>query len=68
MKQVVRDGKTITVFDNVEELKWHYHRKLCKDSGDAVATIMVNVCGLNDVDEANRHLRDFGEPCEVKKH
>jgi len=67
MKQIVRNGKKITVFDTVEEMKWHYHRRLCKNSSDSVAIAMMRVSHSNDVDKANKHLKLLQEPCEVQK-
>jgi len=67
MKQVKRKGKTITVFDSVEEMKWHYHRRLCKNSSDSVAQAMMRVSDSNDVAKANKHLKLLQELCEVKK-
>ena len=29
MKKELIDGKEISVFDDLEELKWHYHKRLC---------------------------------------
>ena len=29
MKTEVRNGQEIMVFDDLEELKWHYHKRLC---------------------------------------
>ena len=66
MKEIIRDGKTITVFDNVEEMKWFYHARLCKDSSDRAAQYIHEVAGLNDVAKANEALKAFSEPCEVK--
>ncbi len=64
MKQVTRNGETITIFDDIEEMKWHYHARLCKNSSDGVAKVMVEIL---DVAEANQRLKGFGEPCEVKE-
>ena len=63
MKEIIRDGKTITVFDDVTEMKWHYHARLCKDSNDNVARFMINI---QDVKEANRWLKTFDDQYEVK--
>jgi len=64
MHKELRDDKLVTVFDDVEEMKWFYHRKLCKNSSDTVAGLIV---GVLDVNRANELLRLFKEPCEVKK-
>ena len=61
-----KNGKTITIFDTVEEMKWHYHARLCKDSSDRAAQYIHHVAGLNDVAKANEALKAFSEPCEVK--
>ena len=66
MRQQVRGGVEITVFDNVEEMKWYYHARLCKDSSDRAALYIHNVAGENDVAKANEALKAFSEPCEVK--
>jgi hypothetical protein len=73
MRKEVREGKTITVFDDVEEMKWHYHARLCKDSNDNVAVYMTKIYELSyyannvlTVEEANKQLKLMGEPCEVK--
>jgi hypothetical protein len=71
VKQIVRNGKTITVFDNVEELKWFYHARLCKDSGDPTALLMTRPFELF-TDEAKileylKKYEYFCEPCEVKE-
>jgi len=42
MKTVIRDGKTILVFDDVEEMKWHFHVRLCKNAGDRTAKFMTD--------------------------
>jgi len=63
MKTEVRDGKTITVFDNVEEMKWHYHARLCRNSADTLALFMVNI---QDVKEANKWLKTLDNQYEVK--
>ncbi len=67
MKQVVREGKTITVFDDVEEMKWFYHRRLCKDSSDPIAQIMVMDETISSVAKANERLKNCAEPCEVRE-
>jgi len=67
MKQITRKGKTVTVFDSVEELKWFYHRRLCKNSSDSVAQAMIRVSNSNDIEKANQHLKLLQESCEVKK-
>lgn len=68
MKQIVRAGKTVTVFDDVEELKWHYHRRLCKDSSDHTAELIIRFCGeyYADVKELNKWIKKSLEPCEVR--
>jgi len=68
MKTEIREGKTVTVFDNVEEMKWHYHARLCKDGNDSVAVYMTKMyeLGILTVEEANKQLKLMGEPCEVK--
>ena len=66
MRKEVREGVEITIFDNVEELKWYYHARLCKDSSDPAALYIVHVAGENDVAKANEALKAFSEPCEVK--
>ena len=63
MRKEIREGVEITVFDNVEELKWYYHARLCKDSADRFAEYMV---AIQDVAKANVQLKINGEPCEVK--
>jgi len=40
MKEVKREGKTILLFDDAEELKWYYHKKLCE--GDEAAEYYMN--------------------------
>ncbi|MCJ7431102.1 hypothetical protein MUO83_07845 [Candidatus Bathyarchaeota archaeon] len=32
MNKEVRDGVEITVFDDLEEMKWHFHKQLCNSS------------------------------------
>jgi len=70
MQQKVRNGKTVTVFDDVEEMKWHYHARLCKDSSDNAATFITKMYELSNgkmtPKEANKQLKLIGEPCEVK--
>jgi len=63
MKTEIKEGKTITVFDNVEEMKWHYHARLCRNSADALALFMVNI---QDVKEANKWLKTLDNQYEVK--
>jgi hypothetical protein len=65
MKTEVRDGKTITIFDNVEEMKWHYHARLCRNSADIMAQFMVDFASKN-VAEANKWLKILDSQYEVK--
>lgn len=62
--------KTITVFNDVEEMKWHYHARLCRDSNDQKAVYMTRMYELSmgkmTAKEANKHLKIMDEPCEVK--
>jgi hypothetical protein len=68
MKETVRDGRKIIVFDNIEEMKWHFHARLCKDSSDNRAVYITRMyeLGIKSPKEANKHLKLMGEPCEVK--
>jgi len=67
LKSEIRDGKTIIIFDSIEEVKWYYHRKFCKDSSDQLAKYMMETLGkIRDVAEANKLLKTFCEPYEVK--
>lgn len=50
MKTEIENGRKIMVFDSTEELKWYYHRKLCK--GVNVQYFMEH---CNTVKEANEH-------------
>jgi hypothetical protein len=63
MQKIVRDGKTIMVFDNIDEMKWHFHSRLCRNSADNLALLMVDI---QDVATANKYLKTFNEPYEVK--
>jgi len=40
MKKVEQDGKIILLFEDAEELKWYFHKKLCE--GDATAEFYMN--------------------------
>jgi len=40
MKEVVMNGAKIKLFEDAEELKWHYHKKLCE--GDDAAEFYMN--------------------------
>jgi len=63
MKETVVDGKKIKLFDDVEELKWYYHTKLCK--GDVYAEHLMNICVKEK--DVNEWLECIGEPCRVKE-
>jgi len=65
MQKIVRDGKTVTVFDDVEEMKWHYHARLCRNSADIMAKFMIDFASKN-VAEANRWLKVLDSQYEVK--
>jgi len=40
MEEVVMGGVKIKLFENAEELKWYFHKKLCK--GDEIAEFYMN--------------------------
>jgi len=54
MKEVKRDGKTILLFEDREELKWYFHAKICR--GEQVS---VNEHYMNKVWEKNVGTNDF---------
>lgn len=54
----------IKVFNNVEELKWHYHRKLCK--GDVHAEYLMNESVKQK--NVNEWLKRMGEPYRVREN
>lgn len=60
MREEIVDGKTVKVFDSVEELKWHYHDLLCHSKKCSLKfvrqknyTILMNRC--KTVREANHY-------------
>lgn len=63
MKTKVIDGKEIMVFDNREELKWHYHEKLCH--GDSTAEYLMDQCVKEE--DVNKWLKRMGESCRVEE-
>lgn len=63
----MRDGREITVFEDVEEMKWFYHARLCKDSSDMPAQFMTSDTFTASVKAANEMLKTLWEPCEVKE-
>lgn len=69
MKTEVIDGKKIMIFEDREELKWYYHKLLCK--GDATAQYMMEQCVDEEthktVKDVNKWLERRGEPCRVKE-
>ena len=66
MRYEVEDSKRILVFDDCEEMKWYYHRKMCHgEILETTARFLGEQCLT--VDEANQSLERFGEPCRVKK-
>ena len=64
MHQKIRENKKITVFDDVEEMKWFFHKQLCRDSTAFPASRVVEIL---DVDEVNEFFKRLNEPYEVKK-
>ena len=50
-------------FKNREELKWHYHKKLC--NGDSSAQYYMEHCIV--VKDVNAWLKRVGEPYRVKE-
>jgi len=63
MKEVVVDGEKIKLFDDVEELKWHYHKELCH--GDSSAEGLMNYCVK--AEDVNEWLKRTGQPYRVKE-
>jgi len=63
MKTETVDGKRILVFDDLEEMKWYYHKELCK--GDATAQYLMEHC--NTLKEANHTIKTFCLPCIIKE-
>lgn len=73
MKREIREGKEIIVFDNMEEAKWHIHKKLCQNPCDALLHYILKLFTQENltVAELNRWLKmpsvEEDEPCEVKE-
>jgi len=65
MKKVVRDGKKILLFDDVEELKWYYHARLCRGEDAVNAEYIMNQCFKEK--DVNKWLERINEPCRVKE-
>lgn len=56
------------VFDSIEDLKWFYHKKLCRNSSDKTAAYLMDALGkVADAVEANKLLETFKEPYRVKE-
>jgi len=78
MKKELIDGKEFTLFDDLEELKWHYHKRLCnsvsnRDSermrsmyDQTLAELLIRVSEYKTVAEVNELLDSFSEPCRVR--
>lgn len=61
MKTKIRDGEKITVFDDVEEMKWFFHTRLCKDSSDFEATWVMMYLDMTDlpVEKRLQFIRNY---------
>ena len=63
MEEVKQDSETILLFEDAEELKWYFHKKLCE--GDDTAEFMMNRV-VNEklyptIEDLNRWLETFSE-------
>ena len=65
MKTEIEDGKTILLFDDVEELKWYYHTKLCRGEDVVTAEFIMN--HIFEERDVNALLKRFNQPCRVKE-
>jgi len=57
MKKVKRKGEEILLFDDAEELKWFFHKKLCK--GDSSAEFYMNRIMEEDLRTNPRKLNEW---------
>ena len=65
MEEVEKDGKKFMVFEDIEELKWHYHAMLCKGKDTIMAEHLMNSI-YEQKGDLNYYLKEMRQPFRVK--
>ena len=65
MKKVEQDGKIILLFEDVEELKWHFHTLLCRCEEPVLNESLMNQCVKQK--NVNEWLERMHLPYKVKE-
>ena len=65
MEEVMVKGKKVMVFEDIEELKWHYHAMICKGEDSIMAEHLMNSI-YEHQDDLNYYLKEMNQPFRVK--